>query len=74
MARVLMVLGIGCCFIAAVMGLVSLDVDARGLSEVNPLGALALAAAALACFRGYELLDAHQRRVIEAHRARDGAR
>lgn len=63
-----MFLGIGCCLVAAVTGLVSLDVDARGLSEVNPLGALALAVVALACFRGHELIDAHQRRVIDERR------
>ncbi|MCH9683521.1 MAG: hypothetical protein K0V04_18935 [Deltaproteobacteria bacterium] len=61
MARVLIFAGIGCCFVAALTGLISLDVDGRGLSEVNPLGALALAAAALACFRGAEVIDAQQR-------------
>lgn len=55
MSRFLMVVGVGCCLAAVVTGLISLDVDARGMSEVNPLGSLALAVAALACFRGHEL-------------------
>ncbi len=69
MAPVLFFTGIGSCLAAVVTALISLSVDNRGLSEVNPLGSLALAVAAIACFKGFEMVRAHERRVVETSRA-----
>ncbi len=66
MAPMLFFTGIGSCLAAVITALISLSVDNRGLSEVNPLGSLALAVAAIACFKGFEMVRAHERRVIEA--------
>lgn len=74
MAPVLFFTGIGSCLAAVVTALISLSVDNRGLSEVNPLGSLALAVAAIACFKGFEMVRAHEQRVIEAAKTkRSGA-
>jgi hypothetical protein len=42
---------------AVVLGIAGSNVDARGVSDTNPLGAVAIAIAALALLKGSELVD-----------------
>lgn len=57
MKNALRVMGILAALAATVLGVVGANVDARGASEVNPIGGVAVAIAALALLKGSELTD-----------------
>ncbi len=50
-------IGIVAAFAAVALGGFSANVDARGVSDVNPLGAVALGIGAIALLRASELVD-----------------
>ncbi|MEM6956934.1 MAG: hypothetical protein AAF411_13800 [Myxococcota bacterium] len=57
MGKFLFFFGVACTVVAAATGLIGLDVNAAGRSEVNPLASLALAVAAIAAFQGSKVIE-----------------